>query len=115
MKRVILIAALVAGIAGSALAHTLLEKATPAAGENLKTPPTAVTLQFSEALEPAFSAIAVADEAGHDVTARPPTVDGTLMTVALKHLAPGRYRVSWHAVSLDTHRTEGKYGFLVLP
>jgi methionine-rich copper-binding protein CopC len=33
----------------------------------------------------------------------------------LKQLPPGRYRVTWHAVSVDTHRTEGKYNFLILP
>jgi methionine-rich copper-binding protein CopC len=33
----------------------------------------------------------------------------------LKPLKPGRYRVTWHAVSVDTHRTEGKYNFLVVP
>ncbi len=74
-----------------------------------------MTLHFSEALEPAFSGIAVTDEAGHDMAAGPAIIDGIEMTVALKHLLPGRYRVSWHAVSVDTHRTEGKYGFLVLP
>jgi len=114
MKQVILIAALVAGFAGPALAHTLLEKAAPAAGENLRTPPTAVTLHFTEALEPAFSGIAVTDDAGHDEAAGPVSVGGTEMDLPLKPLAPGRYRVSWHAVSVDTHRTEGKYGFLVL-
>ncbi|HJW39825.1 MAG TPA: copper resistance CopC family protein [Rhizomicrobium sp.] len=115
MKQTLLVAALIAGLAGPALAHAFLDKASPAAGENLKTPPSAVTLQFTEALEPAFSAVAVTDEAGHDVTAGAPTINGTQMMVALKHLLPGRYRVSWHAVSVDTHRTQGKYGFLVLP
>jgi methionine-rich copper-binding protein CopC len=33
----------------------------------------------------------------------------------LKPLKPGRYGVSWHAVSVDTHRTEGKYNFVVAP
>jgi hypothetical protein len=115
MKQTLLVTALVAGLAGPALAHAFLDKASPAAGENLKTPPVAVTLHFTEALEPTFSAIAVTDETGGDVTAGPPIVSGTQMTVTLKHLAPGRYRVSWHAVSVDTHRTQGKYGFLVLP
>jgi methionine-rich copper-binding protein CopC len=35
--------------------------------------------------------------------------------VPLKALRPGTYRVSWHAVSIDTHRTEGAFTFTVKP
>jgi methionine-rich copper-binding protein CopC len=35
--------------------------------------------------------------------------------LALPPLAPGRYRVRWHVVSVDTHRTEGEYSFSVEP
>ncbi len=115
MRRAILIAFAIAGLCSPAMAHAFLQTAAPAAGENLKSPPRAVDLHFTEALEPAFSGIAVTDEAGRDVTAAAPAAAGTEMTVALKPLAPGRYRVSWHAVSVDTHRTDGRYNFLVLP
>ena len=33
----------------------------------------------------------------------------------LATLAPGTYRVAWHAVSVDTPRTEGAYSFTVKP
>ncbi len=115
MRRAILTACLVAGLASPALAHAFLEAAAPAAGDNLRVSPAVVDLRFSEPLEPAFSGIEVASEAGQDVTGGPASVDGAEMKVALKHLAPGRYRVRWHAVSVDTHRTEGLYNFLVLP
>ncbi len=109
----VLIAALVA--ASPAMAHAFLETASPAAGENLKTPPAKVELHFSEALEATFSAVTVTNEAGLDMGAGPIAVDGTEMDLPLRKLAPGRYRVTWHAVSIDTHRTEGRYNFLVLP
>ncbi|MEJ0026785.1 MAG: copper resistance protein CopC [Rhizomicrobium sp.] len=115
MRHVILVAFAVAGLCGPAMAHAFLDAAAPAAGENLKSPPRAVDLHFTEALEPAFSGIGVTDEAGRDVTAGAVAADGAEMKVALKPLAPGRYRVSWHAVSVDTHRTDGRYNFLVLP
>jgi methionine-rich copper-binding protein CopC len=35
--------------------------------------------------------------------------------LALPQLVPGRYRVRWHVVSVDTHRAEGEYGFAVEP
>jgi methionine-rich copper-binding protein CopC len=96
------------------MAHAFLEKASPAAGENLRDP-AGVELHFSEALEPAFSAIVVTDASGADVGAGASVARGSAMRLALKPLKPGRYRVTWHAVSIDTHRTEGKYNFLVLP
>lgn len=54
-------------------------------------------------------------EDGSDVGATPSSTDGTTLTLLLKPLKPGRYRVTWHAVSVDTHRMDGKYNFLVLP
>jgi hypothetical protein len=37
------------------------------------------------------------------------------MSVALKPLKPGIYHVRWHALSIDTHRTEGAFAFTVAP
>lgn len=77
--------------------------------------PRDISLAFSEPLEPAFSGIAVTDTAGHDMEAARPVVEGAAIRVALKPLAAGSYRVAWRAVSVDTHRTEGAYGFTVKP
>lgn len=99
----------------TAQAHAFLQKASPAAGENVQASPPHVVLDFTETLEPSFSAITVTDEKGHDVSAGVMVANGGEMTLPLQKLKPGRYRVSWHAVSVDTHRTEGKYNFLVLP
>jgi methionine-rich copper-binding protein CopC len=115
MKRLAILAAAVAGLAVPALAHAFLEKASPAAGENLHAAPAKIALHFSEALEPAFSGVTVTSAAGADMRAGPPSVSGGEIDQPLKPLAPGRYRVTWHAVSVDTHRTAGKYNFLVLP
>ena len=114
MKRIVLALAF-AGLSCPALAHAFLENAKPAAGENLRAAPAKLELHFSEALEPAFSGVTVTDAAGADMSAGAATTNGTQMDLPLKALKPGRYRVSWHAVSVDTHRTEGKYNFLILP
>jgi methionine-rich copper-binding protein CopC len=113
--RVLLLAAALAGMASSAAAHAFLERVSPAAGDNVHVGPLKVELHFSEALEPAFSGIKVTDSGGHDMAAGPLVANGSQMELPLKTLSPGRYRVSWHAVSVDTHRTEGKYNFLVMP
>lgn len=72
-------------------------------------------MHFSEALEPSFSDVCVTDADGHDMSAANVAVSGTEMDLPLKKLPPGRYRVTWHAVSLDTHRTVGMYNFQILP
>jgi methionine-rich copper-binding protein CopC len=98
-----------------ALAHAFLERASPAAGEIVRLSPAKIELHFSEALEGAFSAITVTDAAGRDMSAGPSAANGAELSLPLKDLKPGRYRVSWHAVSVDTHRSEGQYNFLVAP
>jgi len=37
------------------------------------------------------------------------------LVLSLPPLGPGRYRVHWHVVSVDTHRTEGEYSFTIEP
>lgn len=101
-----------------ALAHAMLEHAEPAVGARLAAPPTQLVLHFSEALEPAFSRVAVADGAGVSVTAGPASPapdDGRVLRVPLKALAQGDYTVTWSVVSTDTHRTEGRFAFHVGP
>ena len=99
------------------LAHAFLQRADPAAGTSfpLARAPKRVSLTLSEKLEPAFSGLAVTDSSGRNMAAAPVTVGGSSMIAPLRSLRPGRYRVVWHAVSVDTHRTEGAYSFTVKP
>jgi hypothetical protein len=98
-----------------AFAHAFLQHADPGAGSRLKAPPKRIALTFSEKLEPVFSGIAVTDASGRNVEADAPAIGGNSMLASLRTLPPGRYRVAWHAVSVDTHRTEGAYSFTVEP
>jgi methionine-rich copper-binding protein CopC len=100
-------------LSAPAFAHAHLEKATPAQGATVETPPSELTLQFSEGLEPDFSGVTVTDASGADMEAAAPKIAGRTITVPLKPLAKGHYRVTWHAVSTDTHRTHGAYAFTV--
>ena len=111
--RTLLTCAVFAAMTAQASAHAMLDHASPGAGAALGASPKMVVLDFSEALEPALSGATVIDAANHDVTASPAAVSGEEMKVALKLLVPGAYRVAWHAVSTDTHRTEGSYRFTV--
>ena len=53
----------------------------------------------------AFRLYAVDDETARETAAA--------LVLPLPRLAPGRYRVRWHVVSVDTHRTEGSFEFSV--
>jgi methionine-rich copper-binding protein CopC len=101
--------------AAPASGHAFLQHAQPGAGATLTVPPKRVALAFSERLEPVFSCLTVSDSSGHGVEAGAVQFGGNGMIVPLRPLAPGIYRVTWHAVSVDTHRTEGAYSFTVKP
>jgi len=98
-----------------AFAHAHLKQSDPAAGANVTEAPKQLTLSFSEQLEPALSGVAVTDGKGVGVEAKPAVISGDTMTIAVKPLAAGLYHVAWHAVSVDTHRTEGKYDLTIKP
>ena len=99
-----------------AMAHAFLDHASPAVGSNVPASPAAVTIWFTQDLEPAFSTIFVTDAAGRRVdlgnTQVVPSHPDELR-VGLKPLPPGTYRVNWHVVSVDTHPTRGDFTFSV--
>lgn len=113
--RFILTSLAIACCATPAFGHAFLQHAEPGAGAALKAPPSRVVLTFSEKLEPVFSGVAVTDSSGRNVEASAVVIGGTSMVVPLRSLKAGSYRVVWHAVSVDTHRTEGAYNFTVKP
>ena len=99
----------------AASAHAMLQHAEPSAGAVLHGSPVQVHLEFSEQLEPVFSGLAVTDDGGRSATNGEAAISGMTMAVKLNRLRPGQYHVQWHAVSIDTHRTEGAYSFTVAP
>ena len=102
-------------VPGTLSAHAFLKKADPAVGATLSQAPPAVTLRFSEDIEPAFSTLWVEDSAGHRADSGTPHADGTVLWVPLPPLAAGSYHVFWRVVSLDAHETEGDFTFTVAP
>jgi methionine-rich copper-binding protein CopC len=99
-------------------AHALLRHASPAAGAELKAPPTEITLDFSERPEPAFSQVEVRDPKGvridkGDLHAAPGVP--TRLVESLAPAGPGTFSVAWHVVSVDTHRTDGHFTYTVAP
>jgi methionine-rich copper-binding protein CopC len=101
--------------APAAYAHAFLERAAPPVGSSLPAAPHALSLRFTEAVEPHFSTIAVNDAQGTPIKigAVEAGDDGRSLVVALPPLGSGTYTVVWHATSVDTHKTEGRYDFTV--
>jgi methionine-rich copper-binding protein CopC len=95
-------------------AHAFLDHAEPAVGSQIHGAPAQVKIWFTEKLEPALSKIQVFDASGAEVDKRDVKVDqsnGALLTVSLPELKPGKYKVVWRAVSVDTHVTTGNFTF----
>ena len=104
-------------IPGRASAHANLAESDPAANSVLETPPSEVTIRFTEPLEAALSEIRVLDSRGDQVdlgdSALDPT-DTTVMSVSLELLDNGTYTVAWSNVStVDGHRVRGAFQFSV--
>ena len=113
----VLAGALCCAGAGSAAAHAFLDRASPAVGSTVHTPPTEVRIQFTEELEPAYSAAHVEDASGATVStaAHVDPNERSVLIVPLGALKPGRYKVIWKVLSVDTHMTNGTFTFTVAP
>lgn len=109
-------AALLLACSQWASAHAHPKQQAPGAGQTVGTDTKQVSIEFDDALEPAFSSIKVTDATGADSTNGKSSIDPNdkkHMTVTLGPLKPGAYSVAWVAVAADGHRTQGHYNFLV--
>lgn len=116
MTRLMLAAALIALVPVAASAHAHLKSATPAPDATVRTPPSAVTIDFTEGVEPLFCKVEVLDALGVHVEDGPPDAtpgDNKHLVEKLKQLGAGTYTVQWHATAVDTHKTEGSFHFTV--
>jgi hypothetical protein len=116
---VAVIAALVAGMpSAAALAHAFLDHSVPAVGSTVSAAPAEIRLFFSEAVEPLFSGAELITADGAAIATGAAVVDPRVplqLVLKVPPLSPGRYRVRWHVVSVDTHRTEGDFTFEIRP
>lgn len=109
----IALALFLAFAANTAHAHAFLDHASPLVGSTVAAAPHELSLTFTQDLEPAFSTVEVTGPHGARVDAGKAQISGNTMRVGLKAAGPGTYRVHWHALSVDTHTTQGSFTFHV--
>ena len=99
----------------TASAHAFLDHATPSVGSSVSVAPDALTLTFSEGVVPALSGVVLSGPGGKAIALPKPTPTGadTLQVRLPGRLSAGLYVVTWHVVSVDTHRTSGSYKFTI--
>jgi methionine-rich copper-binding protein CopC len=100
----------------TAQAHAKLQASDPKAGSTLGTAPKQIRLQFTEALEPAFSTIKLTDASNAEVPLPPAKVDPVdpkALQTPLPALRAGTYRVQWSAMTHDSHKVKGELTFKI--
>jgi methionine-rich copper-binding protein CopC len=118
MTKTLPLALLLLAASEPAMAHAFLDTADPPVGGTVAAAPKAVTLSFTQGVEPSFSTIEVDDASGVRVDLNDPHLapgQDAVLTVDLKPLAPGDYTVTWHVTSIDTHKTQGHFIFTITP
>ena len=117
MKRILLLAAALLAVllpGTPAWAHTALVSSDPAEDTSLSRAPTAVTLVFSQHLNPGFTTIVLSDAASQRIPASAPAVDDAKGTITVaRPLGNGVYTVAYRVVSNDGHTVQGAYTFTV--
>ena len=117
MKKILAALAVTAAVllpAAPAQAHAQLVGSDPARDATLTGAPAAVTLTFSERLNPDFTTVVISDAAKQRVATSAPAIDGSASTVTFTGtVGNGTYLVAYRVVSVDGHTVQGSYGFTV--
>ena len=104
-------------VSNAALAHAHLKTQYPAAKALMETSPQALTLTFSEDVEPAFSGVDILNAQQQPMPTAKVQRNGRqhnqLIVPLTQPLPAGNYQVNWHVLSVDGHKTKGNYDFSV--
>lgn len=104
-------------VSSQAFAHAHLKTSIPVDKASVAAP-SELDLTFTEGLNLKFSAITVTDGDGKPVglgEGKLTDGDKTLVVPVPATLSQGTYKVEWHVLSTDGHKTNGAYSFTVKP
>ena len=101
-------------LASQASAHANLVSSDPGKNATIVSP-TAITLHFSEALEPKVSGFKLTDIDGKPVTLKTMAAPDakSLAAAPMAPLTPGLYTVTWTSMGDDAHKMTGTLSFTV--
>jgi methionine-rich copper-binding protein CopC len=102
------------GLPAVTLGHVELTDSSPAAGENLDTAPSEVTVTFDDELDPDHSSFTVIDADGNEVGSGEvdlTVADRNVLTGSVTITDPGVYTVSYRVAGIDGHPIEGTFSF----
>jgi copper transport protein len=100
--------------ASPASAHAVPLRSDPPANTVVPTAPAAVTVTFSEPVQPVAGRIKILGPDNKRADGDPPTVRGPVLTIPLKPgAANGTYLVSYRVISVDSHPVGGSYTFSI--
>jgi copper resistance protein C len=104
---------------GPVLAHAHLTRAFPSPNATVKSAPSEISLQFSEAVSATSSGVEILNSEGEAVPVESmgsaPGDKRTLLVTPAGPLGPGTYEVIWHAVTINKDKTQGSYSFTIQP
>ena len=107
-----LVAALL--VPSPARAHAVALRTDPPANSILPTPPAAVTVTFSEPIQPVAGHVKIIGPDNKRAEADSPTVRGAVLSIPLKAGAGnGTYLVSYRVISADSHPVGGSFSFSI--
>ena len=104
---------LVLAVAGPAFAHAELASSDPDDKAVLATPPTVITLTFTEGLDQGKSSFKLSGPDGAAGTGNAAEDGSKVMTLDGLDLGPGAYAIKWTAASTDGHVSRGTLSFTV--
>lgn len=96
-----------------AYGHATIVKTEPANGQQIKNPPSKITIYYSEGVQ--LAEIAVFDSNGNKQSQRPQinSADNRIVTVPIQEIGVGVYTVSWQVLSVDGHTTNDNFFFII--
>lgn len=128
INRWLVLVALIALLPSISVAHGMLLRSQPPADSEILQLPETIRLSFSERVEGRFSRVTVHralrdDETGEVTTqdrvdagmAEGPTITQELSVRLPENLPAGLYLVQWQVLSVDSHRTTGRFTLTYTP
>jgi len=98
--------------------HVALRASEPAANDTLATPPRAIRLEFTQAIEVPLSRVTLTGRDSIELSLSPAraadSTDRAIVADVASAMQAGSYRVRWTVTSRDSHTIRGEYAFTVL-